>query len=189
MRTIPLGATTAAQREQMASILVAAFTHMPSAWKEIEAARAEVDSCVMDPDREAWAAVGEGGDVLGWIGAIRQSPHAWELHPLAIAPAHQGRGHGTRLVRHLESEARAAGVVTVWLGTDDDFGGTTLFGVDLYPDVLEKLARIAPTPASPNRHPYVFYRRAGYSIVGVFPDADGLGRHDILMAKRVSATT
>ena len=188
VRTIPFSATTDDQREQMAAVLVAAFSHMPSAWADFGAARAEVTSFLTDPARAAWVAVDAAlsGAVLGWIGAIRHSRYAWELHPLAVHPGHHGRGVGTRLVRALEAAARAAGVLTVWLGTDDDFGGTTLYGADLYPDVLARLTRLAPAPDPPYRHPYSFYRRLGYAVVGVLPDVDGVGRHDILMAKRVA---
>jgi aminoglycoside 6'-N-acetyltransferase I len=35
------------------------------------------------------------------------------------------------------------------------------------------------------RHPYEFYQKLGYVIVGVMPDANGLGLPDILMAKSV----
>src|SRR5262245_28643606 len=146
----------------------------------METARAEVATFTTDPERMAIAAVA-AGTLVGWIGAIRQSPAAWELHPLVVAPVQQGQGHGTSLVRALEREAARAGVCTIWLGTDDDFGGTTLFGADLYPDVLGNLGRIAPA----GRHPYVFYRRLGYTVVGVLPDVNGLGKHDILMAKRI----
>jgi len=34
-------------------------------------------------------------------------------------------------------------------------------------------------------HPYKFYEKTGYKIVGVFPDANGVGKPDIWMAKRV----
>ena len=36
-------------------------------------------------------------------------------------------------------------------------------------------------------HPYEFYQRCGFTIVGVVPDANGLGKPDILLAKRVGA--
>jgi len=36
------------------------------------------------------------------------------------------------------------------------------------------------------RHPYEFYQKLGYVIVGVIPDANGLGKPDILMAKSVA---
>jgi aminoglycoside 6'-N-acetyltransferase I len=186
VRTIAFDAASAAQREQAAAILVSALAHVPSAWHDMASAREEVASFTAAPDRMAIAAL-DGANVVGWIGCIRHSRTAWELHPLAIHPSHQGRGYGTGLVKALEDEARRAGVCTIWLGTDDDFGGTNLFDVDLYPDVLEHLGRLAPAVRhfSSVRHPYTFYRRLGYTVVGVLPDVDGFGRHDILMAKRI----
>ena len=118
MQTIPFDSTSAAQREQAAAILVNALAHVSSAWRDMPSARAEVASFTADPNRSAIAAV-EGGNLLGWIGCIHGYSHAWELHPLVIDPAHQGRGYGTRLVRALEEQARRAGVCTIWVGTDD----------------------------------------------------------------------
>lgn len=189
MQTIAFDGASASQREQAAALLVSALAHVPSAWHDLPSARAEVATFTTDPDRMAIAAL-DGTDVVGWIGRIRHSPTAWELHPLAIHPSHQGRGYGTGLIKALEEEARRAGVCTIWLGTDDDFGGTNLFDVDLYPDVLAQLGRLAPAarPPSSGRHPYTFYRRLGYTVVGVLPDVDGFGRHDILMAKRILGT-
>lgn len=165
----------------MAAILMSALAHVPSAWHDLAAARAEVAS-FDDADRVALAAV-DRGEVVGWIGAIRHSDHAWELHPLVVRPAQQRRGHGTLLVDALERMARHAGISTIWLGADDDFGGTNLHGQDLYPNVLERLAQIEAVGS----HPYTFYRRLGYTVVGVLPDANGNGKHDILMAKRIPA--
>jgi len=34
--------------------------------------------------------------------------------------------------------------------------------------------------------PFEFYQKCGFVIVGVVPDANGLGKPDILMAKRVA---
>jgi aminoglycoside 6'-N-acetyltransferase I len=34
-------------------------------------------------------------------------------------------------------------------------------------------------------HPFAFYRKLGYTVVGVLPGANGLGKPDIFMAKRV----
>jgi aminoglycoside 6'-N-acetyltransferase I len=36
-----------------------------------------------------------------------------------------------------------------------------------------------------NQHPYKFYQKLGFVIVGVIPDANGPGKPDIIMAKRV----
>ncbi|HUQ41287.1 MAG TPA: GNAT family N-acetyltransferase, partial [Candidatus Limnocylindrales bacterium] len=81
-----------------------------------------------------------------------------------VDPAWQRRGVGTRLVRALEDEARAAGVLTVTLGTDDDFGGTSIFGVDVYDDIAGHIARLAPRDGAPVPHPVTFYRRLGYAV-------------------------
>jgi aminoglycoside 6'-N-acetyltransferase I len=85
-------------------------------------------------------------------------------------------------VRTLENEAKQQNVATIWLGTDDDFGGTNLYDVDLYPNIFERLSNIQPTTG----HPYTFYQKMGYTIVGAIPDANGFGKPDIMMAKRIS---
>jgi aminoglycoside 6'-N-acetyltransferase I len=77
---------------------------------------------------------------------------------------------------------RAKGGLTLWAGTDDEAGLTSIGGVDLYPGVLEKLLQVHDW----GQHPLGFYRRLGFEVVGVVPDANGLGRPDILVAKRVS---
>jgi aminoglycoside 6'-N-acetyltransferase I len=187
VRVVRLDETTEAQRERAAAVLVAAFTHMPSAWRGLAEAREEVGEFLRDPERRAWAAL-DGDALVGWVGAIpSHGAHAWELHPLAVDPARQRAGVGTRLVRALEAAARDAGVVTVWLGTDDDFGGTTAHGADLYADPGGHVARLAPLASSPAPHPVTFYRKLGYAVVGVLPDVNGPGRPDIFMARRVGA--
>jgi aminoglycoside 6'-N-acetyltransferase I len=179
-RIVPFGEIPATQRQQAADLLVKGFTHSPSGWGDTQEAHAEVDRFSTEPDRDAFAAV-SGSSVVGWIGRIQHSAQAWELHPLVVEPSKQRSGVGTLLIAALETAARNAGVCTVWLGADDDFGGTNLFGTDLYPNVLEHLAQLSPATG----HPFTFYRDRGFSVVGILPDVDGVGRHDILMAKRI----
>ena len=71
--------------------------------------------------------------------------------------------------------------MAVYLGTDDENNRTSIGGTDLYPNVLAQLSQTRNL----RRHPYEFYQKMGYTIVGVIPDANGLGKPDILMAKRV----
>ncbi len=169
---------TAAQREQAADILHRALAHQASAYSRNEA-RAEVAS--FDGEGRAAFAALDDGAVAGWIGVLYIYDHAWELHPLVVDPAHHGCGIGTALIAHLEDFARAHEVFTLYLGTDDDFGGTNLSGVDLFPDPLAKLAALAPAKG----HPFTFYRSRGFAVVGVIPDGNGFGQPDILMAKRI----
>ena len=180
MEIIRFEETTEAQRAQAAEVLVEALAHVPGAWKTLKEAAEEVATFSEDPDLLAFVAV-EEGRLVGWIGAIKAYSHAWELHPLVVAPDRQRQGSGGLLVRTLEDEAERAGICTLHLGADDDFGGTSLFGVDLYPNVLANAAQARVI----GRHPMDFYRRCGFVVVGVLPDANGPGRPDIYMAKRV----
>lgn len=106
--------------------------------------------------------------------------HAWELHPIVVDPDHERRGFGRLLIETLEAEARADGILTIHLGSDDDYGGTSLFGADLSSDALERLAAIEPRGAG---HPVFFYLKLGYQLTGVLPDANGPGKPDIYLAK------
>lgn len=83
------------------------------------------------------------------------------------------------------ARARSEGVLTLFLGSDDDYGGTTLFGRDLGPDVVGNIATIQMTG---RRHPLTFYRRHGYEVVGLLPDVNGAGRPDIMLAKRLTTS-
>jgi len=179
MKFAPLIELTERQRAEAAAVLKDAFAHLDDAFDgEFEE---EVESFFTDEDRAGWAAI-EDGRVVGWIGRVASYDYAWELHPLAVDPACQRRGIGTALVARLEAEARAAGMLTLYLGTDDDFGGTSLHGADLFPDVAGKIAGVTETGG----HPFAFYQRLGYEIVGLIPDANGFGKPDILMAKRLA---
>ena len=137
----------------------------------------------MRPDRISRIAIDESGTVLGWIGGIRQyDGNVWELHPLVVKPGYQGQGIGRALVTDLEEQVRERGGLTLWLGTDDEDDMTTLAGVNLYPNVWEHVAQIKNLRG----HPYEFYQKLGFVIVGVMPDANGPGKPDIYMAKRVT---
>lgn len=167
--------------EQAAEVLVEAFRHSPSVWSELESAREEVTT-FLRPERIAFVAI-EDEIVAGWIGAIKHSAELWELHPLAVRPHAQGRGIGRTFVETLEERARREEVCTIWLGTDDDFGGTNLFGKHLYPNVLDRVQELRVV----SRHPFAFFKKMAFVVVGVIPDASGIGKHDILMAKQVKS--
>jgi aminoglycoside 6'-N-acetyltransferase I len=167
---------------QTAELLVEGFReHWPDAWPDVESALQEVRESFGE-DRISRIAVDDDGAVLGWIGGIRQyDGHVWELHPLVVREDARGRGIGRALVADLEARVRERGGITLWLGTDDEDDMTSLGGVDLYPNPLEHLARIRNL----RRHPFEFYLKIGFAIIGVLPDANGPGKPDIYMAKRV----
>lgn len=121
--------------------------------------------------------------IIGWVGAMQTSYGivTWELHPLAVHPDYHGAGIGRLLVTDLETQVKAHGGKTMILGSDDEDGQTSLYDVDIFDDILGHLQRIQNT----GEHPFGFYQKLGYVIVGVIPDANGFGEPDILMAKRL----
>ena len=184
MRIVDLRPEDEERIGQAATLLVEGFReHWPKAWPNVESARREVRESFAD-DRVSRVAIDQRGTVLGWIGGIRQyDGNVWELHPLVVHSGHRGQGIGRALVADLEERARERGGLTLWLGTDDEAGMTSLAGVDLYPEVLAHLAEIENLRA----HPYGFYQRLGFVVAGVLPDANGPGKPDIFMAKRIAA--
>ncbi len=171
---------------QVARVLVEGFQeHWPDAWPDIETALLEVKAS-LGPERISRIAIDQTGKVVGWIGGIKQyRGRVWELHPLVVHPACQRKGIGRALVKDLEEQVSRRGGLTLWVGTDDEDQQTSLSGVDLYPNVLEHLANIRNL----SHHPYEFYQKLGFVIVGVMPDANGFGKPDIFLAKRVGILT
>lgn len=167
---------------QTATLLVQGFkANWPDAWPDMDAALEEVRESFGEGRISRVAVDEDGTTVLGWIGGIPSyEGKVWELHPLVVREDLQRRGIGRTLVTDLEERIRERGGLTLWLGTDDESCMTTLSGVDLYPNVLEHLANIQDLRG----HPYTFYKRLGFSIVGAMPDANGAGKPDIYMAKR-----
>jgi aminoglycoside 6'-N-acetyltransferase I len=182
MEIIDLTAENTRAVGQIAELLLEGFGDTGSAaWRTVEAATAEVTDS-LEPGRISRFAIAESGDVLGWIAGMPQyDGNVWELHPLVVRRTSRRQGVGRRLTSDFEKQVAARGGRTVFLGTDDENGRTTLGGVDLYPDVLEKLRSVR----NRGSHPFEFYLRVGYHVVGVIPDANGFGKPDILMAKRV----
>jgi aminoglycoside 6'-N-acetyltransferase I len=168
--------------QQAAQLLVDGFKeHYPEAWPTLQDGLAEVHE-MLATDRILRVAVDDEANLIGWIGGIPQYDGlVWELHPLVVKPGLQTKGIGTALVRDFEAQVRSRGALTIALGTDDDDNQTSLSNVDLYVDTWKKINEIKNL----NRHPYEFYQKMGYRITGVMPDANGIGKPDILMSKRV----
>ena len=169
--------------DQAALLLLGAFRNRTEEWQDPESARQEVLASLA-PDRISRVLVDESGTVRGWIGAIPMyGGRVWELHPLVVSGSHRRRGIGRALVEDLERLVAARGALTLWAGSDDENNETTLSGKDLYPDIPESIRTIRNL----GDHPYEFYLRLGFRIAGVLPDANGRGKPDIFLAKRVGA--
>lgn len=176
------GKSTDREKEQAAEILTLAFrARWPGSWDTIEDGREEVAEMLAE-DRILLAACDPDGRVLGWVGGIPEYDGVvWELHPLAVHPGFQRQGIGRALVEAFEAEVRAHGGLTIQLGTDDEDGSTSLSNTDLYEDTYRKMAELE----NYSDHPVTFYQKLGYKLIGVMPDANGIGKPDLIMGKRV----
>ncbi len=184
IQIIDLPSDNATAIEQAAHILNTAFReYFPGSWASMEDARAEMRDlltlehiCLVALDDEA------NNVVVGLIaGNAQYNGHVWELHPLAVHPDRHKRGIGRVLVQAFETQVKTRGGLTIILGSDDEHDMTSLSGVDLYQDLWDKVRTIQNRKG----HPYGFYQKMGYTIIGVVPDANGRGKPDIIMGKRI----
>jgi aminoglycoside 6'-N-acetyltransferase I len=183
MRIVDLTPADAALIEQVASLLIDGFADTGStAWKtQAEALETVHESFGID--RVSRVALDDAGAVAGWIGGLpAYGGRAWELHPLVVRRDRREQGIGRALVADFEVRVRERGGATIYLGADDENGRTSIGGRDLYPDPLRAAVNVASTAG----HPIEFYRKVGFVVVGLLPDANGFGKPDIFMAKRVA---
>lgn len=156
-------------------------------WPTLAAALGEVQELLhSDADghmKNQLLAALDGESVIGWGGILPSySGRVFELHPLVVCRGKQRSGVGTTLIRALEDAARAQGGLTIYLGADDEKpeGETSLAGVDLYDDLPRQIHAFQP-----GTHVTAFYLKMGYRVIGVMPDANGVGKPDIFLAKRL----
>jgi aminoglycoside 6'-N-acetyltransferase I len=179
MSLVDLSSQTELVREQAAELLVNGFDE-PRGWSNLDAARNEVAFVL----REGFTRAMLDADVLiGWVGGLPEyNGQVWELHPMIVRRDHRRRGLGRQLVAAFEVEARRRGGLTATLGTDDDSGMTSLASINLYDDIPHHISTLRDLGRS---HPFLFYLKLGYVVTGVMPDANGRGRPDIYMSKRL----
>jgi aminoglycoside 6'-N-acetyltransferase I len=162
--------------KEAAELLKLAFPNSYS-----ECAEEEVLKCLED-EKVVVAAIDNNG-LIGFVGAMPQyGTTGWELHPLVVSEPHRSQGIGSKLCYELEKILKGLGCITIYLGSDDETGSTTLSNTNLFEDTFEKIKGIK----NKKKHPYEFYQKVGYQIVGVIPDANGIGKPDIWMAKSIS---
>ena len=169
--------------DKLAELSYDAFRrHAPSWLPTMDRARQEVTES-LEPGRESLALVDTAQEPIGWVGVIPHSGgRVWEIHPIAVRTADQSKGNGRLLVEHVEWLAQSRGVLTLFAGTSDETGATSLYGVNLYENPLSALATLSCRKS----HAYEFWLRVGFRVVGVMPDEEGLGKPGIHFAKPVN---
>jgi len=173
--------------QQVTHLLFRGFReHNPNGWPDLPSARREVKASLRK-GHISLVAIDKAGKVVGWISGNNRTYQGfvWELHPLVVDPDYHRRGIGTALERAFEQRVIENGGRTIWLGADDEDNMTSISGIDLYPDVLGHLSQIKNIKG----HPFEFYQKLGFVIIGALPDADGPGKPDIFMAKQLFLKT
>ena len=154
---------------------------LPNGWPTLKDALNEIDQLLKSNNNYMIAAV-EKDMVLGWAGLLEPiyNGNVIELHPLVVKFDVRGQGIGKSLVLELEHEAKKRGALTIYLGSDDESenGETSLANVDLYDDLPSHIMNFKS-----GTHPSGFYLKMGYKIIGVMPDANGIGKPDIIFGK------
>jgi aminoglycoside 6'-N-acetyltransferase I len=168
---------------EVCELLVRSFRELSPAWvPTVGAARVKVLEA-LEPGMLSRVLL-IGGRVVGWVGARHDYSSLWELHPIVVDEAMQGRGYGRALVEDIERLVAREGALTLLVGTSDEMACTTLAGQDLFRDPIGALRDLKAAGA----HPLGFWRRVGYTVVGLVPDAEGPGKPTILLAKRMIRT-
>lgn len=179
---ITIDSTNSVLIDELAHLTYLAFkVHAPS-WLPSEAdARRQVLRAT-EPDRISRVLLSPHATPIGWIGVIPiHHGRIWEVHPLVIAPAKQGQGYGSMLVREVERLAATRGILGLMAGTSDETGATPLYGSDLFRNPFAGLSKLTGA----ENHPVTFWTKVGFTIVGVVPDAEGRGKPAITLAKRI----
>ena len=180
MKIISMKELTPSQLLQAAQMLT---DELPLGWASLSDAEEEIAELLCDKAEATLLAAVENDEVLGWCGILPEyNGKVYELHPLVVRRDKQGKGIGRQLMEHIEHAAKERGGITLMLGADDEAPGgeTSLANVDLYDNPLNHLKNFEP-----GTHQTAFYLKLGYQIVGVMPDANGVGKPDIFMAKRL----
>ncbi len=181
MQIIQLTPAMTTATQQAAQLLHHVFAPKGS-WETLAEAIEEVEE-MLTPERIVLAAM-VGEEVVGWVGGIPEyHGNVWELHPLVVKPEWQRQRVGSQLVRAFEQQVKQRGAFTIMLGSDDTHNQTSLADVDLYVNLWDQIRDMHNV----NGHPYEFYQKLGYTVIGVMPDANGRGKPDIFLGKRIAS--
>jgi aminoglycoside 6'-N-acetyltransferase I len=120
--------------------------------------------------------------LIGWAGLRLMYDKTWELHPMVIKPNFQGNGYGKILLYELEKIAQKKGIIGVVAGSDDETNKTSLSEKEITGEnIFEEIKNIR----NYKNHPYEFYVKCGYSIIGMIPNANGINKPDIWLWKDI----
>jgi aminoglycoside 6'-N-acetyltransferase I len=149
-------------------------------WPTYKSALLEVKDCIKKPN--ICIGICMNDILLGWIGLRPMYEKTWELHPMVIGKEYQSKGLGKILINKLEEQAKKIGIIGIVLGTDDETNRTSISNHEVdEKNICSEIQNIKNI----RRHPFEFYQKCGYIIIGIVPNANGLRKPDIWMWKNL----
>jgi len=167
--------------KQAVNLLIEAFSGI-GMWPDLDEKEAEetVNECI--EDGKICIGIKKEEELIGWIGLREMYEKTWELHPMAISTKYKGKGYGKILLTELENIAYEKGIIGIMAGSDDQNFKTSLSDKDITENnIFEEIKNIK----NYDNHPYEFYKKCGYSIVGIIPNANGVNKPDIWLWKDI----
>lgn len=151
-------------------------------WPDLDEKEADETMKECTTDGNICLGIKIAGKLAGWVGLRPGYKATWELHPLVLGLEFHGKGYGKILMFQLEKIAKTKGITGIYVGSDDETNKTSLSQVDITPqNIFHEIANIK----NHNNHPYEFYQKCGYFIVGIVPNANGNRKPDIMLWKGI----
>jgi len=167
--------------QQSAKLLMETFPGT-GMWPDLDEKTAleEVNECISE--QNICIGIKVENKLTGWVCLRPMYKTTWELHPMAIKTEFQGKGYGKILIKELEKMAMEKGIIGMLVGSDDETNKTSLSEKEITEEnIFEEIKNIK----NYKRHPYEFYKKCGFIIVGMFPNANGLNKPDIWLWKDI----
>jgi len=105
---------------------------------------------------------------------------------MVISRKFHGYGYGRKLLAEMERIALEKGLIGIFAGSDDETDSTSLSDREITAEnIFHEIINIK----NYKHHPYEFYKKCGYSIVGIIPNANGDRKPDIWLWKDIRKKT
>ena len=166
--------------KQAAEILYITFGADEKNWwlKNRKEAFDEVKECIEKPN--VCIGIKTGNELIGWAGIRPMYEKTWELHPMVIKKEYQRKSYGRLLLTEIERLAHLNGIIGLVVGSDDETNSTSLSAKEINGEnIFDEIKNIKNYKS----HPFEFYQKCGYSIIGLIPNANGQNKPDIWLWK------
>jgi aminoglycoside 6'-N-acetyltransferase I len=167
--------------EKAAKLLVETFSQS-GMWPDLneKIAADEVNECV--DEQNICIGIKVDNTLIGWVCLRPMYKTTWELHPMVIKTESQKKGYGKILITELEKRAVEKEIIGMFVGSDDETNKTSLSKIAITEDnIFDEIKNIK----NHKNHPYEFYKKCGFIVVGIIPNANGPNKPDIWLWKDI----